>query len=670
MRRRLAILLLALLGWLLGGVLLTPSPAGAIGLDCKESPTPEVPGRGLTGFFQSEPRQLPPQEDPFAPNSRTTIYEQYGYAGLRWTTYDLGCGPDSARAPDATAGTAVANWLFLIPKAGVAFTNAVVEVALRPRFLSEFDPLVSQVSNVLYRTLFSNWVPIALIATGALLIWRARRANLASSAAAVGWAAVIMIVATALFQWPVQAGRAADTSVTSTLTAVSSQLARNTGTAQTATEKTAASNTHEALLYQAWLAGTFGESDSSTARLYGPQLFDATALTWREARTLQQDPAQGKTIIEGKQRKFADVAARIKNADPDAYEYLTGKRSETRVGYALIATFGALCALPFLLGAFLLVLAAFLVVRLAVMLFPAFAVLAVFPSMRRVATGAGSIVVAALLNAVIFGVAAIAVLRAIGILLDPSSPLPRWLSLTLMLLITIVMWVILRPVRRLGSMLLSGHARLAGPAEAPVPLTAGGQPQGRHRMGEDRASEEAPSSSSAESRSEVHTVAESEPSAGLPAGYTTTTVPRSPEGPTVTQSTRQRGGNDPGAGRPAAYSPNGTSPVASEANSLEEPATDQTARGPASRESPQTAVDGRWRVSQPMRRPLGSDGANVPLTVRSTTEETTGPIYVPGPATVSNGRTAEAGAVRTDEEVMSQVYRPSGKGRAPTRSGE
>jgi hypothetical protein len=137
MRRRLAILLLGLLGSLCASTFLSPSTASAIGLDCKESPTPEVPGRGLTGFFQSEPKPLPATGDPFAPNAKTTIYEQYGYAGLRWTTYDLGCGPDSARAPDATAGTAVANWLFLVPKAGVAFTNAVVEVAFRPTFLGE-----------------------------------------------------------------------------------------------------------------------------------------------------------------------------------------------------------------------------------------------------------------------------------------------------------------------------------------------------------------------------------------------------------------------------------------------------------------------------------------------------------------------------------------------------
>jgi hypothetical protein len=50
--------------------------------DCKTAPTPEIPGRGLTGFFESEPEQIPEAADPFAPDSQTSIYEQYGYAGL------------------------------------------------------------------------------------------------------------------------------------------------------------------------------------------------------------------------------------------------------------------------------------------------------------------------------------------------------------------------------------------------------------------------------------------------------------------------------------------------------------------------------------------------------------------------------------------------------------
>src|SRR6266536_2509342 len=81
-------LALGLLG--LGGVALA-SPAQAVPSlpDCNPAPTPEMPGRGVVGFFEPPPKTLPPQGDPFAPGAKTTIHEQYGYAGLRWNTYDL-----------------------------------------------------------------------------------------------------------------------------------------------------------------------------------------------------------------------------------------------------------------------------------------------------------------------------------------------------------------------------------------------------------------------------------------------------------------------------------------------------------------------------------------------------------------------------------------------------
>ena len=60
------------------------------GIDCKQAPTPDMPGQGLAAFFDRTPNPLPKQADPFAPHSKTTIYEQYGFSGLRWHTYDLG----------------------------------------------------------------------------------------------------------------------------------------------------------------------------------------------------------------------------------------------------------------------------------------------------------------------------------------------------------------------------------------------------------------------------------------------------------------------------------------------------------------------------------------------------------------------------------------------------
>ena len=97
-----------------------------------------------------------------------------------------------------------------------------------------------------------------------------------------------------------------------------------------------------------------GDADSATAREYGPQLFKAQALTWREAAAAEDDPERAKEIFAAKQERWNEVADQVKESDPEAYENLRGTRSETRVGYALLSAVATCLSLPFLLLAALL----------------------------------------------------------------------------------------------------------------------------------------------------------------------------------------------------------------------------------------------------------------------------------------------------------------------------
>ncbi|GLY33622.1 hypothetical protein [Kineosporia sp. NBRC 101731] len=432
--------------------------------DCAEAPVPEVPGRGVVGFFETPPKTLPADEDPFADNAKVSIYEVYGYAGVRWNTYDLGCGSDIVRNPDASIGTAIGNWILEVPTTMVAATGAVLDAAFSPDFLGVFDPLITNVVDTLQRTVFERWAFVVVAALGLLLIWRSRQASLASSAGAIGWALFVMVLVTMVFRWPLVAGHAADQTVTTTLSAVSSGLNGKSADGNAGAGTEATSGMHQSLLYESWLGGTFGSTDSDVAEKYGPVIFDATALTWREAAVMQSDPAQGRKIIEAKEKKFETAAKEIKSADPDAYEYLTGKRSDSRVGYAMLALIATLCTVPFLFIAGLLVLGALIIVRFGVMLFPAFATLGLFPTMRTLVTGIGSTVAAALINAMVFGIGASVTVLGMGVLLSPTSATPGWLSVILMLLLTIVMWVALRPFRRLTQMVNSRENHFAGAA--------------------------------------------------------------------------------------------------------------------------------------------------------------------------------------------------------------
>ena len=77
--------------------------------DCKDAPTAQLPGSGITGFLDAGPTTPPEPRDPFADHPSTSVYEQYGYAGLGWHTYDLGCG-GGLRDIEASIDTATGNF--------------------------------------------------------------------------------------------------------------------------------------------------------------------------------------------------------------------------------------------------------------------------------------------------------------------------------------------------------------------------------------------------------------------------------------------------------------------------------------------------------------------------------------------------------------------------------
>jgi hypothetical protein len=439
----------------------------AVDMDCKESPVPDQPDQGLAAFFGPEPDRLPPADDPFAADAETTVYEQYGFAGLRWSTYDLGCGPDAAREPDAVIGTSVGNWVMNIPVGLAALTASLTEVAFQPTFLGIFDGLLTGVSGVLHDRLFERWAPAVIALVGLALLVKARGTALASSTAAVLWALFVVVATTALFRWPVEAGHVADDTVTTTLGSVVEGL---NGDAGLDPATAVASSLHSSILYPAWVAGQLGSTDSATARKYGPRLFAAQALTWREARLVQEDPDAGREVIDAKREEFGKVADQIRKDDPAAYQFLTGQRSDTRVAYAMLAALATALAVPFLLVSCLLLLGSFLVVRLAVMLFPAFAILGLFPSARGIVIGVGRTVGAALVNAVIFGAGAAVTVVVLGVILDPASALPQWLTLVLLPLFSLIMWVALKPFRRLTAM-TTGNADPFGAGAGAVGAT-------------------------------------------------------------------------------------------------------------------------------------------------------------------------------------------------------
>jgi len=435
-------------------VVVAPGTAAALpGIGgCTTPPTPESPRQGITGFFMSTPDPIPPTEDPFADNAKTTPFEQYGLAGLSWYAYDLGCG-GAARDPSGSVSTWAARLLFIPAKATVAALTGVSSAALEPTYLSAFDPLLSGLTDQLRKAIYTPLFPLAVMLTGLLLMAQATRQRVSESTTAIGWCLLITVLAAALFAWPVRAGHVADTIISKGVGTVSAGI---TGEADEPGDQVA-NLLYGPFLYRMWLMGEFCDPDSRGAATYGEDLLQAQALSWEEAQRARTD---AEAVTEAKQKRFSDVAGKVKDEDPAAYQCVAGHGSAS-LEASILADVGVLLMAPFLLVGGLILIAAYLVIRFAVIFAPALLTAGAFFPLRGIVVASGRVVAAAILNGILFTLSVLLVIRVDAAILDPATPLPAWLRLVLVGVVTVVMWYLTRPFRKLTTMVTTGRMAFA-----------------------------------------------------------------------------------------------------------------------------------------------------------------------------------------------------------------
>jgi len=426
-------------------LLATPGTANALpGLGgCTTPPAPESPRQGISGFFMSTPDPVPPPENPFASGAKTTPFEQYGLAGLSWYAYDLGCG-GAARDPSGAISSWAARLLFIPAKAGVSALVAVSTAALEPTYLGAFDPLLQNLTDALNKAIFTPLFPLAVMLTGLLLMAQATRQRVSESTTAIGWCVLVTVMAAALFAWPVRAGNAADTVITGGVNLVSKSISGNSGPPGTQV----ANSLYRPFLYRMWLMGEFCDPDSPGAKAHGDALLQAQALNWDEAARARTD---GAAITKEKQAAFDKTAQAVKTDDPSAYECVAGHGSAS-LEAAILADVGVLLMAPFLLVGGLILIAAYIVIRFAVIFAPALLTAGAFFPLRGVVLAAARVVAAAIFNAILFALAVLLVIRVDSAILDPNTKLPAWLRLVLVGVVTVVMWYLTRPFRKLTTM--------------------------------------------------------------------------------------------------------------------------------------------------------------------------------------------------------------------------
>jgi hypothetical protein len=433
--RRLLRTLLALVVVLVVSVVIAPVGSAAFALgDCKNTPQVEDPGQGLVSSLDSKVTATGDARQ----GTAATPYGTYGYAGMTWQTYDLGCGGD-ARDPVTAMTTWVANELFNIAKAEVALFNGLHYALSDAASFAWLDQLTSSLSSTLFNGIFVPWVGLALLVLAVLLFGYAARADFAGLSRRAAWGLVALTFAAGTASTPL----VFETFVRSTVIDLSNDAAN--GMLSDATSRDAVPDyLVNSVIYPAWVAGEFGSPTSTIAQQNATKLLDAKACT--------KDQAATTCNRDRKKDDFKKVASNIGDAKGDggaAYDVLQG-RSESRPSAAAKALTSATIATSFQIVALAILILSVLTVAVMVLLGGVVGLLAVVnpDTMRNVFRVFGT----ALINAVVMAV--LAGIHARMVLWVTSQPGIPWILQELGLaLFTVLLLMIAQPVKRAKTML-------------------------------------------------------------------------------------------------------------------------------------------------------------------------------------------------------------------------
>lgn len=427
--------------------------ASAGGFDCQDVPSPEFPNEVVETTFDSTSADRP--------TTGGTGYQTYGWAGLKWHTYDLGCGADLVKAPGAVGDTTLGNTFLTIGKslAAAAFWlddqtktgQDATEARVTPA-LERFDQIVFSISEGM-RALYGQWVGIGLVVVAAIILWKALKADAAGVTKTAAIAAAGLALGALMVGAPQKALQVADETFGALITETQDQIFAVQFGDDGGTLAGGSTDPRNVLIDKVflddWRKGWFGTNydPADTANL-GPELRDALAFTYDQQKAVKDDPKAQAQLAEEKADKFRDIVSKLETDYQLSYYQFQGKDSgRTSTGFMGMIKL----AMPSLLwiGASLLKLTALLAIRFAVLFAPIWIPVAIAYGgwlarvMRMLASAymwgvAGSVIVALYLMALV------------QLYVNSNGAVDGSWRLWFMVLLTVVCWAIMRPFKRMS----------------------------------------------------------------------------------------------------------------------------------------------------------------------------------------------------------------------------
>ena len=437
------------------------SPAQVPGVDdCKQAPNPERPGSGMVGAIDPTPLQAG------APNS---VYAEVGYAGLVWHTYDLGCGPSGLRNPNAVIDTWTGNLLFDVGKAIVGATNGLHYALADGGLLAPLNDLIVSGTVALYDSVYAPWVGLVAVLLAVVLFRSIWRGDLATVSKRAAWALAGIWLAAATYLTPLLYTQLLDGVLLEGSNQVRTGFLSDVGIEQRDALPTLL---HDQIIYRNWLRGEFGSPDGPQAAQLGRDLLRAQAYTKQEIAAGADDPKSG--VADRKRQEYKAIAERTGSA----YGYFQGLDGN-RIGVGFLAALQAVMFGLFQLLAQAALLLAQVLLRVVILLGPVIGLIAILH--HDILRGIGRAAGAAMLNIVVLSALAAVHTLVMVWVFDPSRNISVLAQMLLAGMITLVMLLVARPIRRMWQMteLAVGAVGGALPAAPPGVLAR----LRRHRPG-------------------------------------------------------------------------------------------------------------------------------------------------------------------------------------------
>ncbi|MGH3519876.1 MAG: magnesium transporter [Haloechinothrix sp.] len=403
----------------------------ALAAECGEAPNPERPGSGMVGAM-----------DPAEGNGEAgSAYVDYSYAGMVWHVYETDCGPLSGITdPNTTLDTWAGNQLFNIAKNIVGATNALHYTVMEGGLFTPLYDAIKAGTEKVYNNIYAQLFGLAALLLAIMMfrhIWRGDLPSVSKRALfALGglWLAASSF---ALLRYYDHIDRA----IVQTTTNIQAGFVDESD--NRVVRHILPTNLHNEIIYKNWTRGQFGAPDSPQAEKYGMDLLDAQAFTWEQIRN--GDDAD-QAVVDGKKAEYK----RIASEQGPATGYFTGEDG-SRTGAGFLAFLQSLIYSLFQLLAKASVLLAQVLVRLLTLTAPLIGLVALLHHdiLRKVARVAGAVAFNLVVLSVLAGVHAL-LLQAI---FSAGPALSMLTQMAMAALVTILLFVVGRPVRRLWQMM-------------------------------------------------------------------------------------------------------------------------------------------------------------------------------------------------------------------------